>query len=91
MPETVSATRDQLTKHVQRFREQGVEAAPVIFGDRRRPEAALLPYETFRLLLEVAEDIVLAQRIRDRDAADSGGRTTLGEAAAEFGIDLDDL
>lgn len=91
MPDTVSATRSLLTKHVQRFREQGVEAAPVIFGDHRQPEAALLPYETFRLLLDVAEDIAIAQRIRERDAADTGARTTLAEAAEELGVDLDEL
>lgn len=91
MPETVSDTRSQLTKHVQRFRDEGIDAAPVIFGDRRQPEAALLPYETFRFLLDVAEDIVIAERIRERDGADTGGRTTLAEAADELGVDLDTL
>lgn len=89
--ETVSDTRAQLTKHVQRFRDEGIDAAPVIFGDRRRPEAALLPYETFRLLLDVVEDIVIAQRIRERDATDSGARATLAQAAEELDIDLDEL
>lgn len=91
MPDTVSDTRARLTQHVQRFRREGMDASPVIFGDHRQPEAALIPYETFCLLLDVAEDIAIAQRIRERDAADSGNRTTLAEAAVEFGVDLDEL
>jgi hypothetical protein len=91
MPETVSDTRRRLTQHVQKFRDQGLGAAPVIFGDRRQPEAALLPYETLSLLLDIAEDVAIAQRVQERDAADSGRRTTLAEAAEEFDVDLDEL
>lgn len=91
MIDTISDARARLTKHVARFRAEGVAAEPVVFGDHRRPEAALLPYETFRLLWDLAEDVAIAQRIRERTAADSGNRTSLGEVAAELGIDLDDL
>ena len=91
MPDTISHTRANLTGHVKRFREEGLDAEPVVFGDNRRPDAALLPYETFELLLEVAEDIAIAQRVRARAAADTGNRTSLGEVAEELGVDLDDL
>lgn len=91
MPETISDTRKNLTGHVRRFRERGLDAEPVVFGDNRRPDAALLPYETFELLLELAEDIAIAERIREREAADSGGRTSLVEVAMELGVDLDEL
>ncbi len=91
MPETISDTRKNLTGHVRRFREEGVDAEPVVFGDNRRPDAALLPYETFELLLELAEDIVIAQRVREREAADSGNRTSLAQLAMELGVDLDEL
>lgn len=91
MPETISEARTRLPAHVRRFREQGLDADPVVLGDRRHPDAALLPYETFKLLLDVAEDVAIAQRIRERDAADDGTRTTLVEAAEEFGIDLETL
>jgi antitoxin StbD len=91
MPETISEARTRLPAHVRRFREQGLDAEPVIFGDRRHPDAALLPYETFRLLLDAAEDVAILQRIREHDAKDNGNRTTLAEAAAEFGIDLEAL
>lgn len=91
MPETISEARTRLPAHVRRFREQGLDAEPVVLGDRRHPDAALLPYETFTLLLDVAEDVAIAQRIRERDAADDRTRTTLAEAADEFGIDLETL
>ncbi len=91
MVDTISDARTHLTKHVARFRVEGLEATPVVFGDHRRPEAALLPYETFQLLLDLAEDVAIAQRVRERTAADTGNRTSLGEVAAELGIDLDDL
>lgn len=89
MVDTISDARRHLTGHVARFREQGLDAEPVIFGDRRQPEAALLPYEMFELLLDVAEDIAIAQKVRERLASDPGKRTSLGALADELGVDLD--
>jgi antitoxin StbD len=89
--ETISDARRHLTKHVARFREEGLDAEPVVFGDHRTPEAVVVPFEMFQLLLDVAEDIAIAERIREREAADTGARTSLAEAAEEFGIDLDAL
>ena len=91
MVETISDARRKLTQHVARFRKDGLDAEPVVFGDHRTPEAVVVPFELFQLLLDVAEDIAIAERIRERDAADTGARTSLADAAAEFGIDLDEL
>ena len=91
MTDTISDARRDLTGHVARFREQGIEADPVIFGDRRQPEAALIPYETFELLLDIAEDIAIAERIRERSGTDSGARTSLGALATELDVDIDGL
>lgn len=91
MTETISDARRNLTGHVARFRREGLEAEPVIFGDHRQPEAVLLPHATFELLLDLAEDVAIQQRLQDRLAADNGNRTTLAEAASAFGIDLDEL
>lgn len=89
--ETISDARRYLTRHVARFRKEGFDAEPVVFGDHRTAEAAVLPYETFQLLLDVAEDIAISERIRERGASDSGVRSTLADVAAELGVDLDDL
>ncbi len=91
MVETISDARKHLTGHVARFRSDGIDAEPVVFGDHRQPEAALLPYETFQLLMDVAEDIAIAQRVRERLTTDNGNRTSLGDVAADLGIDLDEL
>ena len=90
MPDTISDARANLTSHVARFRAEGLDAEPVVFGDHRHPEAVLLPYATFELLLDVAEDIAIAERVRERVAADSGARRTLAEVAADLGVELDD-
>ena len=86
--DTVSDTRRDLTVHVARFRREGIGASPVVFGDHRRPEAVLLPFDTFQALLDIAEDAAIAERIRQRTTADSGTRTPLADVAAQFGIDL---
>jgi hypothetical protein len=69
MPETISEARTRLPAHVRRFREQGLDAEPVILGD--------LPYLLAGLRLGRLDDPVRrseAQRrvarirqLRDRD------------------------
>jgi hypothetical protein len=48
-------------------------------------------FSTFELLLSMAEDIAITERIRARVTSDSGNRTSLAAVAAELGIDLDSL
>lgn len=91
MAETISDARAALTTHVARFREQGMDAEPVIFGGRRQPEAVMLPYETFVFLMDLVEDLAIAERIREREDADSGARVPLDVLADELGIDLESL
>lgn len=91
MIDTISKTREQLTTHVARFREAGAAAEPVVFGDHRKPEAVLLSFETFQVLLDIAEDAVITQRIRDREATDNGERVPMADLARELGINLDTL
>ncbi len=91
MTQTISDARRDLTVHVARFRKEGLDAEPVVFGDHRQPEAVLMPHVMFQLLLDVAEDIAIAERLQERLAADEGERTTLAAAAVTFGINLDEL
>lgn len=90
-PESISDTRKSLSKTVHRFRDEGPDADPVVFGSQRRAEAVLLPFEAYQALLEVAEDAAIARRVRERDASDTGNRTSLADAAAEFDVDIDEL
>jgi hypothetical protein len=66
--------------------EEGAES-----GKEEQAGLTLMPFETFQLLLDVAEDLAIGQHIRERETSDTGNRTSLAEAAAEFGIDLDEL
>ena len=91
MIDTISKTREQLTTHVARFRDAGASAEPVVFGDHRKPEAVLLSFETFQVLLDIAEDAVITQRIRERVASDTGERIPMVDLAKELGINLDSL
>ena len=84
-----SEARAKLTSITAEFRDQGAAAGIVVFGSRRVPEAAVVPYELVELLDPIIEDLVIAARIRERLAEDDGNRFSLEEVAAEFGIDLD--
>lgn len=85
-----SEARDALTTIAAEFREHGAASGLVVFGTRRRPEAAIVPFEIIELLDPVIEDLVIAARARERLAEDSGARYSLDEVATELGIPLDD-
>lgn len=91
MVQPMGETRAELLAHVRKFREKGIEAEPVIFGHYGKREAALLPFETFELLMDIAEDAFLQERVKSRLASDEGNRTSLGQVADEFGVDLESL
>lgn len=82
-----SEARKYLTAITGEFRKRGAASGPVVFGSRRRPEAAIVPYELIELLDLVIEDLVIAARVRERLEADDGIRYTVDELAAEFDLD----
>ena len=87
---TITEARDRLTKIVASFRASD-DAEPVVFGDRRTPEAVVIPYELYEMIQDVAEELVIAAQAHERRAVDTGTRYTLPEVAERFGIDVDDL
>jgi hypothetical protein len=84
-----SEARKYLTAIAAAFREHGAASGPVLFGSRRKPEAAIVPYELIQLLDPIVEDLVIAARARERLAEDDGSRYTVDEVAASLGLDLD--
>lgn len=48
---TVTEFKAQIPAVLQRFRTEGVSAAPVIFGAHRAPEVALIPFGLYEALL----------------------------------------
>jgi hypothetical protein len=81
--------RTELPKALERFRHEGIAAAPVVFGAHRKPEAVVIPFELYASLLPLIEDLEIAQIVRERTAA--GPATPLEETAAKLGIDLGSL
>jgi hypothetical protein len=82
-PHDVLATREaraQLPALLERFRQVGADAEPVVIGARRRPEAVVLSYERYLKLAGGRDRVAAALEQQTREA---------GEALdAEEAIDL---
>jgi PHD/YefM family antitoxin component YafN of YafNO toxin-antitoxin module len=79
-PHEVLPTREaraQLPAMLERFRQEGAEADPIVIGARRRPEAVVLSYERYMQLAGGRESVAA---ILDRQAAALGAG--LGEDEA---------
>ncbi|MBK5305871.1 MAG: hypothetical protein JJD92_04205 [Frankiaceae bacterium] len=47
---TTTEARTALSQVLATFRAQGVAAQPLVFGDHRRPEGVVLPFEVYAQL-----------------------------------------
>lgn len=87
-PHDVLATREaraQLPSLLERFRQDGAEAEPVIIGARRRPEAVVLSYERYLELAGGRERVAAALDRQTREAgADLGDDEALELANREL-------
>jgi PHD/YefM family antitoxin component YafN of YafNO toxin-antitoxin module len=73
-PHDVLATREvraQLPALLERFRQDGVDAEPVVIGARRRPEAVVLSYERYLQLAGGRERVAAALERQTREASES--------------------
>lgn len=79
-PHDVLATREvraQLPALLERFRQSGADAEPVVIGARRRPEAVVLSYDRYLQLLGGRERVIAAL---DRQAREAGEQLDADEA-----------
>ena len=79
-PHDVLATREaraQLPALLERFRQAGADAEPVVIGARRRPEAVVLSYERYLQLAGGRERVAAAL---DRQAREAGEDLDADEA-----------
>ena len=70
-PHEVLATREaraQLPALLERFRQAGADAEPVVIGARRRPEAVVLSYERYLKLVGGRERVAAALEQQAREA-----------------------
>ena len=73
-PHDVLATREaraQLPALLERFREAGADAEPVVIGARRRPEAVVLSYERYLRLAGGRERVAAALDAQAREAGET--------------------
>jgi PHD/YefM family antitoxin component YafN of YafNO toxin-antitoxin module len=79
-PHEVLATREiraQLPALLERFRQAGADAEPVVIGARRRPEAVVLSYERYLQLAGGRERVAATL---NRQAREAGERLDPDEA-----------
>jgi PHD/YefM family antitoxin component YafN of YafNO toxin-antitoxin module len=79
-PHVVLATREaraQLPALLERFREAGADAEPVVIGAHRRPEAVVLSYERYLQLAGGRERVAAAL---ERQAQEAGEMIAADEA-----------
>lgn len=70
-PHDILATREaraQLPALLERFRQAGADAEPVVIGARRRPEAVVLSYERYLQLAGGRERVAAALEQQTREA-----------------------
>jgi antitoxin StbD len=85
-----SEARGELSRALERFRQDGVTAEPLVFGGHRKPEGVVLPFALFERLVPFIEDVLIAETVRQR--IDAGGEslpieglmTDLGFDPADF-------
>lgn len=79
-PHDVLATREaraQLPAMLERFRQAGADAEPVVIGARRRPEAVVLSYERYLQMAGGRERVAAAL---ERQAEEAGEAIDADEA-----------
>jgi PHD/YefM family antitoxin component YafN of YafNO toxin-antitoxin module len=82
-PHDVLATREaraQLPALLERFRQSGADAEPVVIGARRRPEAVVLSYERYLRLVGGRTQVAAALDQQAREA----GETLDADAALDL-------
>lgn len=61
-----SEARSELSAIISRFRKEGKESTPVLFGSHRKPEGVIISFSMWQDILEQIEDIELEKLARDR-------------------------
>jgi PHD/YefM family antitoxin component YafN of YafNO toxin-antitoxin module len=73
-PHDVLATREaraQLPAMLERFRQAGADAEPIVIGARRRPEAVVLSYERYLQLAGGRERVAAALERQSQEAGET--------------------
>jgi antitoxin StbD len=89
-PQTVipsAEARAHLSSYLKLFRERGGQADPVVFGSHRKPEGVILSYERYEWQMEILDELVASEEVREALAQDTGKRVELADVSREAGFD----
>ena len=84
-----SEARSELSAIISRFREEGNESTPVLFGSHRKPEGVIIPFSMWQEILEQIEDIELEKLVRDR-ISDGNKSLLFDELVKKLNLDKPD-
>lgn len=59
MTVTTTEARTALSQVLASFRERGAAAEPLVFGDHRRPEGVVLPYQVYVQIEDAVDQLRL--------------------------------
>lgn len=79
--------RERLSGYLRLFREKGHQAEPVVFGSHRKAEGVILSYQRYEWFIEVLDELVASEEVREALAKDTGKRVELADVAREAGFD----
>lgn len=87
---SVTEARSAMPQIAKRFRS-GAGAEVVFFGSQRHADVAMIPAKVYETLMNLFEDVALADLLRERYATDDGTRVTMAELDALDGVDSVEL
>lgn len=81
---TSREARELLGATIEAFRHDSGQ--PLIFGAQRKPEAAVIPYQLYKQIIPLLEDLEIARITRERLAAAES--EPLSDVAARLGLSV---
>jgi hypothetical protein len=91
IPSGVLTTREA-RKHLSDFLKEARQPGPGtvrFYGAQRKAEAAIMPADLAESLLDLMDDVVIAERIRDRTENEPRVSGTVEEFLAGAGLDVE--
>ncbi len=59
----------------------------MVFGSHRKPEGVILSYERYERQMEILDELVASEEVREALAQDAGKRIEMADVAREAGFD----
>jgi hypothetical protein len=86
-----SEARVSLATVLDGFRDHGLSAEPVFFGNHRRAEGVIIPVELFYALLPAIDELMLKETISARIAEGAESLDLDAKLAESLGLDPDEF